>query len=116
MFSRADKIRKAIMREVSDIIQRGIKDPRISGIVSVTDVEVSSDYRYAKVYVSIFGDEAHKEQTMEALVDSEPRVRSEIGKRIRLRHTPEITFHIDDSFDKASRITSLLDKIKKGEL
>ena len=63
MFSRVDRVRKALIKEVSDIIQRHVKDPRISGIVSVTDVDVSSDYSYAKVYISVYGSEEQKEQT-----------------------------------------------------
>lgn len=116
MYSRVDRIRKALIKEVSDIIQRHIKDPRISGIVSVTDVEVSSDYKYAKVYVSVYGTDEQKEQTMEALEDSTSYVRGEVGKRIRLRHTPEIEFRRDDSFERGQRITDLIDKISRGEL
>lgn len=116
MHSRADKIRKALMREVSDIIQREVKDPRISGVVSVTDVEVSSDYKYAKVYISVYGSDEQREQTMEALEESSGRVRSAVGKRIRMRNTPEIEFRRDDSLERGSRITSLIDKISRGEL
>jgi len=113
---RADRIRKALIKELSDIIQRHVKDPRISGIVSVTDIELSSDYKYAKVYVSVYGTEKQKEQTMEAIQDSISYIRGEVGKRIRLRHTPELEFKVDDSLERGSRITSLIDKISRGEL
>lgn len=116
MFSRADRIRKTLIKEISDIIQREVKDPRISGIVSVTDIDLSGDYRYAKVFISIYGSEEQKEQTMDALIDSTPFIRREIGKRIRLRLTPEIEFKIDDSLERGSRITDLIDKISRGEL
>lgn len=116
MFSRADKIRKALMREVSDILRREVKDPRITAMVSVTDAEISSDYRYAKIFVSLYGNEEQKKQTMEALGDSVHKVRGEVGKRIRLRYTPEVSFILDDSFEHASKIQSLLDKISKGEV
>jgi len=116
MFSRGDRIRKTLQKEISDIIQRSIKDPRISGIVSVTDIELSPDYKYAKVYVSIFGTDEQKEQTMEALEDATSQVRYEVGKRVRLRHTPEIEFRRDDSLERGSRITDLIDKISRGEL
>ncbi|OGH98799.1 MAG: ribosome-binding factor A [Candidatus Melainabacteria bacterium GWF2_32_7] len=116
MYTRSDRIRKALIKEISDIIQRHVKDPRISGIVSVTDVEVSADYKYAKTYVSVFGTEEQKEQTLEALQDSTPYIRSEIGKRVRLRYTPEIEFIRDDSLERGSRITELIDKISRGEL
>lgn len=116
MFSRADRIKKAIMKETAEIIQRGVKDPRISTIVSVTEVELSPDYRYAKIYVSIFGNEKVVEETMEALTEQTPRIRCEIGKRIKLRYTPEIEIKLDDSLERGSRINSLIDKISRGEL
>ena len=116
MHSRIDRVRKAVIKEVSDIIQRHVKDPRISGIVSVTDADVSPDYKYAKIYVSIYGTDEQKEQTIEALQDSASYVRGELGKRIRLRHTPEVEFIRDDSLERGSRITELIDKISRGEL
>lgn len=116
MFSRIDRIRKALIKEVSDIIQRHVKDPRISGIISVTDIELSSDYKYAKIYISVYGSEEQKKQTLEAIQESTSYIRGEIGKRIRLRHTPEIEFKPDDSLERGSRITDLIDKISRGEL
>lgn len=116
MFSRGERIRKTLMKEVSDIIQRHVKDPRISGIVSVTDVELSNDYGHAKIFVSVYGTEEQKENTIEALQDSTSKIRCEIGKRIRLRHTPELEFFRDDSLERGSRISELIDKISRGEL
>ena len=116
MFSRGDRIRKALIKEVSDIIQRQVKDPRINGIISVTDVELSQDYRYAKVFISVYGTEEQKQQTFEALEDNTSKVRYEVGKRIRLRNVPEIEFMLDDSLERGSRITDLINKISKGEL
>jgi len=116
MFSRGERIRKALIKEISDIIQRQVKDPRISGIVSVTDVDLSADYGYAKVYISIYGTDEQKENTMEAIEDSTPYIRKEVGRRIRLRHVPELEFRKDDSLERGSRITSLIDKISKGEI
>lgn len=116
MVSRSDKVRKALIREVSDLLQRTIKDPRISGIVSVTDVDISSDCRSAKVFVSVYGNEDECKNTMIALDSSTGFVRSEIGKRIQLRFTPEIQFKLDDSLERGSRVTALLDKISRGEV
>src|SRR5690606_37367017 len=88
-------------------ILRKMKDPRI-GFVSVTDVEMSRDLRHAKIYVSIFGDDEAKAQTLEALHHAQGFVRSELGRRIRLRHTPEISFRLDDSIERGHRINRLL--------
>ena len=116
MFSRGERIRKTLMKEISEIIQRHVKDPRIAGIVSVTDIDLSKDYGHAKIYVSVYGTDEEKESTMEALFDSAPRIRSEVGKRIRLRHTPELEFFRDDSLERGSKITDLINRISKGEL
>ncbi|MDD3013619.1 MAG: 30S ribosome-binding factor RbfA [Candidatus Gastranaerophilales bacterium] len=116
MFSRGERIRKALIKEISDIIQRHVKDPRISGIVSVTDIDLAADYGHAKVYISVYGTDEQKENTMQAIEDSTPYVRKEVGRRIRLRHVPEIEFKRDDSLERGSRITDLIDKISKGEL
>jgi ribosome-binding factor A len=116
MVSRTDRLRKALIREVSDLLQRTIKDPRVSGIVSVTDVEISSDCRHAKIFVSVFGSEEEQKSTMEALESSTGFVRSEIGKRIPMRFTPELKFKIDNSLERGARVTSILDKISRGEI
>jgi ribosome-binding factor A len=104
------------MKELSDILFRNVKDPRISGVVSITDLEISQDYSIAKVYISVYGSDKEKETTMEALVDNSSKIRREVGKRIKLRLTPEIHFYPDDSLERGSKITQLLEKISKGEL
>ena len=116
MVSRAERVRKALIREVSELLQRHIKDPRISGIVSVTDVELSSDCRHAKIFVSVFGKEEDQIKTMEALESSTGFIRTEIGKRIQTRFTPEIKFIMDDSLERGARVSKLLEQISKGEV
>lgn len=116
MNTRGEKIRKALIKEISDVIQKELKDPRIDGIISVTDVELSPDYRYAKVFISVFGDEEKKATVMEALDDASFAIRKEVGKRIRTRHIPELTFFLDESLEKGKKITDLIDKISRGEV
>lgn len=116
MHQRADRIRKTLMKEISEIIRKDVKDARISGIVSITDIELSPDYSHAKVFISVFGSDEVKEQTLEALEEASPQVRYAVGKRVRLRHIPEIVFKLDDSLERGSRITQLIDKISKGEI
>jgi ribosome-binding factor A len=116
-FSRADRVRKALMREVSDIIRRVIKDPRLAiEVVSITDVDISKDLRHAKIFVSIFGSEELKQEMMAILEEWTPQVRSEVGKRVRLHYTPEIQFCFDDSLERGSRVTQLIDQISRGEV
>lgn len=97
------------------MIQRELKDPRI-GFVTVTGVDVTNDLSQAKVYLSVFGDEEQKKDTLKALDKATGFLRTEIGKRIRLRHTPELIFKIDESIAYGSRIEKLLDEISdEGE-
>lgn len=97
------------------MLQREIKDPRI-GFATVTDVEVSSDLRHAKIFVSPLGDEESARQTMEGLESAKGYIRTELGRRVRLRFTPEISFAIDRSIEYGVRLTRLIDEVgRKGE-
>lgn len=108
---RVDRLREQMKAEISDILRREMKDPRL-GFVSVTDVEVSQDLRHAKVYVSILGDETAKKDTIDALQGAAGFVRTEMARRIRLRHTPEIIFRLDESIERGARIFELLEQVK----
>jgi len=113
--NRTGRVGEEIKKELSVMIQRELKDPRI-GFVTVTGVEVTSDLSQAKVYLSVFGDEEQKKDTLKALDKATGFLRTEIGKRIRLRHTPELIFKIDESIAYGSRIEKLLDEIsEEGE-
>ncbi|MBY0449159.1 MAG: 30S ribosome-binding factor RbfA [Cyanobacteria bacterium] len=115
-FGRIDRVRKAMIREVSSIIATELQDPRLEGrIVSVTDVEMTNDLRYAKIFVSVLGDEPSKEAVMEALLEKTPQVRSQVGRRIRLRYTPEVHFFMDDSLERGDRVSELLKQIARED-
>lgn len=109
---RADRIAEAIKRLVSELLQRRLKDARITGMVSVTDVEVSGDLRHAKVFVSVYGDENVRRQTMEGLHSATGLVRSEVGKQLGLRFAPEIHFKLDESIERGAKIAQLLQQIR----
>lgn len=111
---RVEKVQEFIKQEVSKIILNDLKDPRI-GFVTVTQVDVTGDLRSAKIYVSLMGSDDQKAATWAGLQKALGYVRSEIGKRIRLRMTPEITFQLDESLDYSSKIQELLIKIKNEE-
>jgi ribosome-binding factor A len=102
------------MRDISEILQREIRG--LSGVVSVMDIEVSHDNSYAKVFYSVLGSDEQKEQTKETIAANVSRIRYEVGKRIRLRVTPELRFIYSDSLEQASKVNDLLDKISRGEV
>lgn len=114
MSERFRRLQEDIKREVSDILQRQVKDPRL-GFVSITDVEVSRDLSYAKVFVSVLGSEEERQQTMEGLTRAAGFVRSELAKRIRARHIPEMLFRYDPSLEHGARINAILKDLEDQE-
>jgi len=111
---RGGRINEEYKREISNLIQNEIKDPRLTAMISVTDVQVTKDLRYAKVYVSIFTkDDEEKKSNLEALKRSSGFVRKAVGQKVNLRHTPEIIFELDDSINYGMHMDELIHKISK---
>ncbi|NJK33465.1 MAG: 30S ribosome-binding factor RbfA [Oscillatoriales cyanobacterium SM2_2_1] len=114
---RVARVAEQIKREVSSMILRDIKDDRVGmGMVSVTDVEVSGDLQHARIFVSIYGTEEAQKETMNALASATGFVRHQLGQRLSLRRVPEVSFKIDQSFDRGVRILSLLSQIEQERL
>ncbi|AMA72708.1 MULTISPECIES: 30S ribosome-binding factor RbfA [Aneurinibacillus] len=111
---RTNRVGEQIKKELSQILQQEIKDPRI-GFVTITGVEVSGDLSIAKVFISVLGGDEQKVDTMRALEKAKGFMRSEIGRRITLRHTPDLVFKFDESVEYGSRIESLLNQINQGK-
>ena len=107
MTLRSNRVAEQMKKELGELITRKIKDPRV-GFVTVTDVEVTGDLQQATVYITSLGNERERKETLEALVRASGFIRSEIGKRIRLRRTPEIFFEFDSSVEYGNRIDTLL--------
>ena len=110
-YNRTQRIAEEIRKVVSTMLISGIKDYRINSLISVTDVEVTSDLSYAYVYVSILG--GNKESSMAGLKSACGYIRKEVGKNVKLRHTPEIIFKIDDSIEKGMYMESLIKKVNE---
>ena len=113
---RAERVAQQIKRELSDLIRRGLKDPRIGGIVSVTEVECTSDCRSVRVFISVFGEEEQRQNTLKALNEEVGYIRGELGRRLQLRYAPEMTIKLDDSLERGSKVSDLLGKISRGEV
>lgn len=111
---RVARVAEMIRREVSQLLVSGIKDDRVgSGMVSVTDVDVSGDLQHAKIYVSIYGTEEARSETMAGLKSATGFVRSELGARIRLRRTPEVVFLEDRSLERGDKMLQLLNRLSQ---
>lgn len=113
MSHRPGRLAEAMKKEISDILHSEIKDPRV-GFVTITMVDVTPDLRYAKVYASVMGNEDQKKATGEVLNRAAGYIRSEVGRRIRLRYTPELTFQLDNSIERGARLIKLMEEVKSS--
>lgn len=105
------RINGEVQKELSTLISREIKDPRISPMTSVVDVEVSPDLKTAKVYISVLGDSEAKESTLKGLKSAASFIRGQLAKSLNLRNTPELTFIIDNSIEYGVNMSKLIDEI-----
>jgi ribosome-binding factor A len=112
MTHRSQRVAEEIKNEISVIIAQEIKDPRV-GFATVTEVKLSPDLRHARVLVSVLGSPEEKQETFEALVRATRFIRRLIGARIRLRHTPELSFAYDDSIEHGDKMMRLFDEINR---
>lgn len=108
--NRIGRIDEQYRKELSQIIGYELKNPNITGMISVTKVKVTPDLKYAKVYVSILNSK-NIQNTIEGLKKSSGFIRTELAKKINLRNTPELTFEIDDSMEYGAKIDSILKEI-----
>ncbi|MDP2808343.1 MAG: 30S ribosome-binding factor RbfA [bacterium] len=111
-FKRSSQVGQQMKRELSGIIASQLKDPRL-GFVTITDVELADDLRYAKVFISIYGDQAKQKQTLNGLKSAKGYIRRELGQRLQLRNCPDFDFRIDESIAQGDKIDHLLNQIAK---
>ncbi|GAA0176879.1 30S ribosome-binding factor RbfA [Clostridium sediminicola] len=109
---RLGRINEELKKEISVIIRDDINDPRLTAMVSVTKVSVTNDLKYAKVYVSIFGNDKSMKESLEALKRASGLIRREVGHRVKLRVTPEILIELDESIKQGMHINSILADLK----
>ena len=112
---RPDRVAEAIREEVAGFLADGAKDPRVTGLVTVTGVELTRDLRHAKVFVSVLGSDAERKETFEGLASIASHLKIRVGRALRLRVAPDIEFKADDSIARAARIETLLAQIKDGK-
>ena len=108
------RVDEAMRMVLSDAIATDLKDPRV-GFVTVTSVKTSPDLKHARVYVSVLGDEAEREASMEGLRSAHGYLQRRLASELTLKHTPALTFEYDESIDRGMRISELLDKTARPE-
>lgn len=115
MSHRVARVAELIRAEVSDLLLHKLRDPRIQGLVTVTEVEVSGDLRQARVFVSVLGSDAERAGALAGLRSAQGFMRREVGRRARLRVTPELLFTLDDSIARGARMLALMKDLGLGE-
>lgn len=108
---RSDRVAEAIREEVAGFLAEGVKDPRVTALVTVTGVDLTRDLRHARVFVSILGEESQRASTLDGLVSVQGHLRSRLARALRLRVAPEVHFVEDESVARAARIETLLSQI-----
>ena len=115
MSRRTDRINEQLREEISTVLARQIKDPRLNTVVSITRVESSSDLRSARVYISVLGNDKQRKEALEGLQSAASFMRREIRNRINMKHTPFMTYLLDDSLQEADQLLRLLNEVKPDE-
>ena len=105
------RVNREVQREMSQLIREDIKDPRVHPLTSVMAVEVTPDLKFAKIFISVFGNEEEKEKTMEGLKKSASYARHQLAKRMNLRNTPELTFVLDTSIEYGVKMSQRIDEL-----
>jgi ribosome-binding factor A len=111
MAHRIQRVNSLIRQEISQLLQRQVKDPRLGNFVAVTEVSLSLDLRYAKIFVSCIGSEEEKQATLSGLIAASGFLRNQLAKRVRLRRIPELSFHWDDSIERGAHLLQLIDEV-----
>lgn len=113
--NRLIRINQEMHQDLSIILREDLKDPRISPLTSVVKVDMTPDFKFCKVYISVMGDDAEQKETIIGLKSSAGHIRSELAHRTNLRHTPQLSFVLDHSIEYGTRISSLIDKVIKDD-
>lgn len=114
-YPRTSRISEEIKKIVSQLMMNELKDPRLSPLTSIVGVEVTKDLRYANIYISVYGSQEEKENSLKALQNAAGYIRKEIGRSLKLRYTPEPLFTIDQSIEQGMYISDLISKVTKKD-
>jgi ribosome-binding factor A len=116
MSRRSERTSKLIQREISALLEREVNDPRLIKLISVTEVTLSPDLKYAKVFVSTLGNEINnKEEMLAGFNNASGFLRKELASHLKLKYTPQLSFHYDDSIERGARLLKLMGELTSNE-
>ena len=111
MSHRIERVNSLIQEEISQLLQREVRDPRLGNLISITKVDTAPDLKHTRVYISLLGTEGERQETLKVLTAAAGFFRRELAKSLKLRYIPEISFVSDNSIERGDRITRLIDKV-----
>ena len=109
-FKRSERVQELLLKEISALIQRGLKDPRI-GFATVTTVDLSNNLKHAKVYISVFGTEDEQQDTITGLTSASGFIRGSLGRSLNLRYIPALEFLLDETAEHAAKINKIINEL-----
>jgi ribosome-binding factor A len=115
MSRRSERTSKLIQREISGLLEREVNDPRLNNLVSVTEVTLSPDLKYAKIFVSTLGTEINKKDLLAGFNNASGFLRKELAAHLRLKQIPQLSFHYDDSIERGARLLKLIGELSTNE-
>ena len=116
MSRRTDRIDALLRQEISQLLSRQVKDPRLAGVISITRVETSTDLRNARVFLSVLGDQAAKQAALAGIQSASAFLRHELRDRLTMRYVPFLEFVLDESIEKSDRLLQMMDRLKQDQI
>jgi ribosome-binding factor A len=111
MTRRIERLNSVIQQEISQLLRDQVNDPRLTSLISITEVSTSSDLKHTKVFISTFGDNVDKKEILQGFTAASGFLRRQLANRLQLRHMPELSFHFDDSIEHAAEVLKLIDEV-----
>ena len=111
MAHRIERVNSLIRQEISELLQRQVKDPRLGNFITVTEVNTSADLKHARIFVSSMEQDEDKQEILKALTSASGFFRTMLAKSLRMRYTPELSFHWDDSIQRGNRLLQMIDEM-----
>ena len=115
MTRRTDRVNGLLRQEISQLVSRDLSDPRLSGVVSITQVDTTGDLRHARVFISVLGTTEKKEQVLKGIHSASGFIRRELKGRLSLKFVPELSFQLDQSMEQAEHMLDVIDRISVAD-
>jgi ribosome-binding factor A len=111
MTRRTERLNSVIQQEISQLLLEQVNDPRLTSLISITKVSTSADLRHTKVFISTFGENVDKKEILKGFIAASGFLRYQLASRLQLKHMPELSFHFDDSIERAANVLKLIDEV-----